>query len=229
MMPHTDRAYEADLGKISNLVSHMGGQLEDILEGAERSLQERNAVLARHTIEVDRNINRAELNVDSLCMQVLARRQPVASDLRFVMTVLKLVTDLERIGDLAKNVCERVIELADVPRRVTDAKLLEMMSGARSMVRAAVKAFIERDVAAAEEVRTRDDRIDHLYHEVLREILAQMTEDPQTIFEATRLQSTAKNIERIGDHATNVAEMIVFMVKGEDVRHRTSGSIVEAV
>ena len=106
---------------------------------------------------------------------------------------------------------------AEVPRRVTDSKLVEMMSGARAMVRTAIKAFVERDLPTAEDVRSRDDRIDSLYHEVLREIVAQMTEDPQTIFEATRLQSTAKYIERIGDHATNVAEMIYYEVTGEEI------------
>jgi phosphate transport system protein len=221
-MRHTDSEFEAELGKISNLVNQMGTQLEEILDGAGRALGERNVVLARRMIEADRRINLTELSVDGLCMQVLARRQPVANDLRFIMTVLKLDTDLERIGDLAKNVCERVVELDALPRKVTDAKLIEMMTGVQEMVRDAIEAFVESDAEAADEVRLQDDRIDSLYHEVLRELLGQMKNDPETIFEATRLQSMAKYIERIGDHATNVAEMIVFMVTGQDVRHRFS-------
>jgi phosphate transport system protein len=221
-MKHTDREFEAELAKISNLINQMGTQLEEILDGASRALRDRNAPLARQMIEADKRINLTELSVDGLCMQVLARRQPVASDLRFIMTVLKLDTDLERIGDLAKNVCERVVELEAVPRRVTDAKLLEMMAGVQAMVRDAVDAFVDKDVEAADTVRRQDDRIDSLYHDVLRELLGQMKGDPETIFEATRLQSMAKYIERIGDHATNVAEMIVFMITGQDVRHRFS-------
>jgi phosphate transport system protein len=225
-MKHTDREYEAELDTISHQVGHMGDQLEDILEGAARALRQRNAILARNMIEADRAINRTELVVDGLCMQVLARRQPVASDLRLVMTVLKLVTDLERVGDLAKNICERVLELGDVPPRITDPtlmdRLMEMMSAAQDMVRSVIKAFEDRDVETALRVRAQDDRVDHLYHAVLAELLAQMTTDPAAIFEATRLQSIAKYIEHIGDHATNVAEMIVFLVDGVDVRHRGS-------
>jgi phosphate transport system protein len=120
-----------------------------------------------------------------------------------------------------------VVELGEAPRLVTDSKLLEMMDGVRDMVRSVVAAFVQTDAVAAERVRRSDDAIDSLYHEVLRELLAQMRDDPRTIFEATRLQSTAKYIERIGDHATNVAEMILFMVNGEDVRHRRSRGDLE--
>jgi phosphate transport system protein len=218
-MKHTDSEFEAELDRISNLVSHMSSQVAEILEGAHRVLRERSLVLAQRMIEADRDINRTELAVDGLCMQILALRQPVATDLRFVMTVLKLVTDFERIGDLAKNVCERVVELAEARPLVPDAKIVEMMETAREMVALAVRAFVERDARAARSVLERDDRLDAMYHEQLREQLVRMKDDPATIFEATRLQSIAKYIERIGDHATNVAEMVVFMVEGEDIRH----------
>ncbi len=218
-MKHIDREFDAELERISDLVTHMSSQLEAILGGAHRALEDREIGLAQRMIEADRDINRTELAVDGLCMQILALRQPVATDLRFVMTVLKMVTDFERIGDLAKNVCERLVELAEVPRLVADGKIVQMMDSARTMVRLVVKAFVERDSVAARAVLDSDDDLDGLYHEVLRELLVRMKDDPSTIFEATRLQSIAKHIERIGDHATNVAEMVVFMVEGEDIRH----------
>jgi phosphate transport system protein len=218
-MKHTDKEFEAEIDRIASLVGHMSLQLEDLLAGAHEALRERSLVLAQRMIEADREINRTELAVDGLCMQLLALRQPVASDLRFVMTVLKMVTDFERIGDLGKNVCERVIELAEIPRTVNDATIVEMMDSARSMVKMVVRAFIEKDAAAARVVLSQDDRLDELYHQVLRDLLARMKDEPPTIFEATRLQSIAKHIERIGDHATNVAEMVVFMVDGQDIRH----------
>ena len=218
-MKHTDREFEAELDRISNLVGHMSSQLAEILEGAHRALRERSIVVAQRMIEADRDINRTELAVDGLCLQILALRQPVATDLRFVMTVLKLVTDFERIGDLAKNVCERVVELAEARPMVPDAKIVEMMETAREMVTMVVKAFLERDSRAARSVLERDDRLDGMYHDQLRQLLASMKDEPATIFEATRMQSIAKYIERIGDHATNVAEMVVFMVEGEDIRH----------
>jgi phosphate transport system protein len=218
-MRHTDSTFEAELDRISSLVAHMSSQIGDMLEGAERALRDRNIVLARHMIDADRDINHTELAIDGLCMHILALRQPVASDLRLLMTVLKMVTDYERIGDLAKNVCERVLELAVGPRMLEDAPLLEMMQDAREMVTMVMRAFVERDPVAARAVLDSDDRIDRRYHEVLQDLLRRMKDDPPTVFEATRLQSVAKYIERIGDHATNVAEMVVFMVEGQDIRH----------
>ena len=221
-MKHTDREFEAELERVAALVTHMSGQLSQILEGAHRALRERSIVVAQDMIEADREINGTELAVDGLCMQILALRQPVAGDLRFIMTVLKTVSDFERIGDLAKNVCERVVELAETQPMVADATIVEMMEYARQMVKKVIVAFAERDSSGARAVLASDDRLDELYHQVLRDLLSRMKDEPPTIFEATRLQSIAKYIERIGDHATNVAEMVVFMVEGEDIRHARS-------
>jgi len=222
MTLHTDREFEAELQKLSDMVQEMGGQLEEILGGTVRALGQWDAAVARQMIDFDRWINRSELSADSLCMEILALRQPVASDLRFVATVLKMVTDLERIGDLAKNVCERVVELEGRPARIAHQRIVEMMGTVQATVRAGIEAFMTRDARAAEALIERDDVIDAAYHEVLRELLERMREEPAVIFEATRLQSIAKYVERIGDHATNVAEMIVFMVRGKDIRHRSA-------
>jgi phosphate transport system protein len=222
MTLHTHREFEADLQRLSDAVREMGGQLEEILGGAQQALDQRNAEAARRMIDFDRRINRSELSADSLCMEILALRQPVASDLRFVATVMKMVTDLERIGDLAKNVCERVVELEDRPARIGHLTIVEMLANVQVTVRAAMEAFTARDAEAAEALIQRDDVIDEAYHRMLRELLDRMREDPEVIYEATRLQSIAKYVERIGDHATNVAEMIVFMVRGKDIRHRSA-------
>ena len=172
---HTNRDYEQELRKLREQILLMGAKVEESITSSIRALTERDTTLAERMIAFDRNVNQMEVDIDGLCMQVLARRQPVASDLRFITMALKLVTDLERIGDLGVNMCERVIE--------------------------------------------RDANIDAYYQQIFRELLTYMMEDPRNIFRATRLQSIAKYLERIGDHATNVGELVVFMVKGKDIRH----------
>jgi phosphate transport system protein len=175
--------------------------------------------LARRTIESDHQINQLEIDTDEACLLLLARRQPMASDLRLITTALKLVTDLERIGDLCVNVCERVVELGhDVPLRpYVDFDVMGTAVG--EMVSEALDAFMTRDAVRAEGVIETDTTIDAYYTQTFRELLTHMMEDPRTIQAATRLQSIAKYFERIGDHATNVAEEVVFMVKGRDIRH----------
>jgi len=159
-------------------------------------------------IAFDKKINQLELEIDELCMQILARRQPVASDLRFITMALKLVTDLERIGDLGVNICERVIELNAEPPLKPYVDMHE-----------ALDAFVAADADRAQRVIVRDRNVDAYYTQIFRELLTYMMEDPRNIFRATRLQSIAKYLERIGDHVTNLGEMVVFMVKGKDIRH----------
>jgi phosphate transport system protein len=173
-------------------------------------------------IESDRTIDRLEVELDGQCMQILARRQPVASDLRFITLVLKVVTDLERMGDLAVNISERVLELTgEVPLKPY-VDLPRMAIEAQSMLRDALDAFVAKDVERARQVIDRDQMVDDLYGQVFRELLTYMMENSKNVYRATRLQSIAKYLERIGDHATNLAEMVVFMVKGSDIRHPDS-------
>jgi phosphate transport system protein len=184
-----------------------------------RALVERDVDLARRMIEFDRQINRLEVDSDEACLILLARRQPMASDLRFITTALKLVVDLERIGDLGVNICERAIELGtDAPLRPY-VDLETMGADVRKMVAEALDAFVARDAAQAERVIEEDKKVDARYVQTFRELLTWMMEDPRTIQPATRLQSVAKYLERVGDHATNLAEQVVFMVKGKDIRH----------
>ena len=216
---HIDREYENELEKLRELVLLMGARVEEMLTRSMRAFEQNDAQSARITIGMDSSVDKLELEIDELCLQILARRQPVASDLRFVTTTLKLVTDIERIGDLCVNISERVVESADeqLPKGVTP--IPKIAEAAHSMLHDALDAFVARDAARAEDVMTRDKAVDAYYAQLFPELIARMMADPQVVFRSTRLLSVGKYLERIADHATNIAEMVVFMVRGEDVRH----------
>jgi phosphate transport system protein len=183
---------------------------------------ERDSELAQRTIEADRVVDRLEIEIDGLCLQILARRQPVASDLRFVTMVLKAVTDLERMGDLGVNISERVLELNNETPLKPYVDLPRMADETQIMLREALDAFVAKDADRARRVIARDQIIDDLYAQIFRELLTYMMEESKNVYRATRLQSIAKYLERIADHATNLAELVVFMVKGSDIRHPDS-------
>jgi len=216
---HTDREYENELKKLRERLLRMAGRVEEMIADSVRALVERDMALARRTIDSDRLVDRAEVETDELCLVILAKRQPVASDLRFITLSLKMVTDLERIGDLAVNICERVLDLGqdaplkpwvDVPR---------MGSIVQAMVRDAIDAFVAGDADRAQSVVDRDHALDELYTRVFRELLSAMLNDGSKVERGIHAQSIAKWLERMGDHATNLAEQVVFMVKGKDIRH----------
>jgi phosphate transport system protein len=185
-----------------------------------QALVDGDAGLARRTIEIDAKVNSFERETDELCLLVLAKRQPLASDLRFITLALKMVTDLERIGDLAVNICERAIDLSEGPRFDSFADITRMAEIAQQMVTDAIDAFVRGDADRAQAVLDRDDDLDDLYHHVFRALLAQMLRDQSLIERVIHVQSVAKVLERIGDHATNLAEHVVFMVNGTDIRHK---------
>jgi phosphate transport system protein len=216
---HTNREYEGELRRLREQLLLMGAKVEDIIAGSIRALIDRDSALAEQMIAADRKINQLEIDIDEHCMQVLARRQPVASDLRFLTTALKLVTDLERIGDLGVNICERVLELNGEPPLKPYVDMPNMAREVQEMLHEGLDAFVAADVERAQQVIARDRNVDAYYTQIFRELLTYMMEDPRNIFRATRLQSIAKYLERIGDHATNVGELVVFMVKGKDIRH----------
>lgn len=217
---HTSRVYESELRTLRDRLLLMGGMVEDMVTKAMRALATRDSALARSTMKMDRRINRLECEIDELSMRILAMRQPVASDLRFVTTALKIVTDLERIGDLAANICERVAELNTQPPGPTNLDLGELADQATLVVHEALEALVHRDVERAIELLGRDELIDAQYTRIFERLLALMAQDSTAIYRATRIQSIAKYLERIGDHATNIAETVVFLVKGKDIRHR---------
>ncbi|MPZ45267.1 MAG: phosphate signaling complex protein PhoU [Betaproteobacteria bacterium] len=221
----TDREYDAELHRLHDQLLIMGARVEEMIANSMRALVERDTDVAQRTIEFDHQINRLEVEIDELCLRILARRQPVASDLRLITLALKLVTDLERIGDIGVNICERVIELNMEPPLKQYVDLPRMAQIVQGMIRDALDAFVNADVDRSRDVVERDRVVDAYYGQIFRELLTYMMEDTRNIYRAIRLQSIAKYLERIGDHATNLAEMVIFMVLGKDVRHL--GSMTE--
>jgi phosphate transport system protein len=218
-MRHTDREYEQELQKLRDAVLLMGARVEEMTKSALQSFARHDSELARATIAMDSEIDRLEMDIDELCVRILARRQPVASDLRFITTTLKIVTDLERMGDLSVNVCERVLDLDADTLKPVRASLVQMGQVVSDMQHEALDAYIQGDAARAERMIQRDAIVDATYAKIFPELLGHMMQDPTSVSTAQRLQSIAKYLERLADHATNLGEMVVFMVRGEDKRH----------
>jgi phosphate transport system protein len=220
MATHTDRNYEAQLDELRQRLMRMAAIVEAMIESSMRALLQGNVDLAKETIRRDRSVNRLELEADELCTEILARWQPVASDLRFVTIALKMVTDLERIGDLAVNICERVQDMAGHEQPWDFRDIDRMAHVVREMIHDAIEAFVASDADLAQKVIDRDEEVDELYHTLFRALVATMKEDPGTLVrDGIHVLSIAKWVERMADHSTNLAEQVVFMVKGKDVRH----------
>ena len=222
MPTHTDKAYEAELKDLRDKLLEMGGLVERAISSSVRSITERDSAIADDVRERDREINRMEVAVDGACRRILALRQPAASDLRFITTALKIVTDLERMGDIAVNVAERAIDLNKAPALGPMHDLSRLAEMSERQLGRALDAFVTGNVTEAEEVMHGDDVLDALYLKLFNDLLGMMMEDSRNIRRATSLMFAAKYLERFGDHATNLAEMVVYMVRGTDVRHPKS-------
>jgi len=207
---HTDKKYEEDLRKLREDILYMGGLVEDQIQKAVKSLVDRESDLANIIIERDHEVNRLDVDIDDLCIRLLALHQPAGRDLRFITTGLKITTDLERIGDMAVNICERALELNQEP---------QLAQIAEGMIRESLDAFVREDTDLALKVCKDDEQVDQLNSQIFREVITFMIGDPLTINRAMKLASISKYLERIADHATNIAEMVVFMVKGKSIRH----------
>jgi phosphate transport system protein len=216
---HTNRAYEEELRGLRASLLKMGGLVERQIAEAIDSLVNRNTEQARETIVRDAEVNRMDVESDERCIRLLALHQPAASDLRFITTGLKITTDLERIGDNAVNICERAVELNEEPQLKPYIDIPRMAEIAQTMVKDSLDAFMRDDTGLAAEVIARDDEVDALNYQIYRELLSYMAEDAATIARATRILFVSKYLERIADHATNIAEMVVYMVKGRTIRH----------
>jgi phosphate transport system protein len=216
---HIDRHYDEELQELRHLVLEMGGFVEKQIADAMRSLVERDEEFARLIIERDKTVNRMDVQIDDICLRLLALHQPAARDLRLITTALKITTDLERAGDMAENIAERAIELSREPQLKPLIDLPRMAAIAQGMLRQALDAFVREDPDLALLVCHQDDAVDALTDQLLRELLTFMMEDPHTISRALRLIFISKYIERLADHATNIAEMVIFMVKGKSIRH----------
>ncbi len=222
MTIHTDKAYEAELRALREKLLEMGGLVEQAIAASVRAIVERDSAGAEQVKVRDRQINRMEVDIDGMCRRILALRQPAASDLRFITTALKIVVDLERMGDLAVNVAERALDLNQAPPLGPMHELSKIADLAEAQLKKALDAFVTGDVEKAEVVMQGDDLIDALYLKIFNDALARMMEDSRNIRRATAMMFAAKHLERFGDHAVNLAEMVVYMVRGKDVRHPRS-------
>lgn len=220
MRTHTNLEFEAELQNLKDLLLVMGGRCEEMIANAVRAFEERDSDLAAEVMQADKDMNKDELTVDDLAVRILALRQPVGRDLRFSVAAVKAVTDLERIGDEAVNIAERATEMTPTDQlSVPGAKLPEMARRAGAMLRDALNSLVDEDPDKARHVFEQDDAVDALYGDVMQTSLAYMKDDPNRIPDGMRICNCAKYLERIGDHATNIAEMVIFLVEGVDVRH----------
>ncbi len=219
---HTDRTYEQELQKLREMLLDMCAKVQRAISASVQSMTERDTPLAQKVVDQDAEVDRLEVAIDDACRRLLALRQPAAGDLRFIATALKIVTDLERMGDLAVNIAERAIDLNEAEPLAPISDLSTLADLAESQLRKALEAFVERDLTKAQVVLSGDDLIDAVYLRLFNELLTLMMEDSRTIRRATSLMFVAKHLERFGDHAMNVAEMVIYMVRGTDIRHPRS-------
>ena len=217
---HISQQFDAELEKIRNHVLAMGGLVEEQIRNAILSLTENDAQLAEKVIENDFKVNAHEVAIDEECSQIIAKRQPAASDLRLVVAVIKTITDLERIGDQAERIARMAIRLSEMERpRNQYVELKNIGEHVASMVHDTLDAFARMDVEAAVKIAREDLKVDTEYDGIMRQTLTFMMEDPRSITRMLDVMWTARAIERIGDHSKNICEYIVYLVKGKDVRH----------
>jgi phosphate transport system protein len=218
---HIVRAFEEELKTLDSKIAQMGGLAEQSLGRAIDALERRDPALAEATIRQDEMIDRLEKELEELAISIIARRQPMALDLRQIITVIRVASDLERVGDLAKNIAKRAMATAGEQRPSTVIIGLKHIGNtALEQLKNVLDAYSQRDGEKALKVWMSDEPIDKLYNSLFRELLTYMLEDPRNIGLCTHLLFGAKNIERIGDHATNIAEMVYFMVYGKSITDR---------
>ena len=216
---HISTSFDIALNELRQSILIMGGKVELMIANSVKSLVDRDTPLAERTIALDHEVNAAEMAVDECCLELLALRQPAARDLRFITITLKIVTDLERMGDQCSNIAKRARELNEEPPLKPYIDIPRMAHTAEMMVKQALDSFVVGDADLAVKVCKDDSLVDDLNNQIQRELLTFMIEDPTTISRAMKLNYISKSLERIADHATNIAEMVIFMVKGKDIRH----------
>ena len=218
---HTSKHYEQQLRVLKDRLLLMSHKAEQMISDSIRSLADRRPSLAEEVISRDDEIDRLEIEIDNLCYEVLALEQLVARDLRFIATALKIVKDIERIGDIAVNIAERAMELIHEPelKRLVDLPI--MADAAQKILKESLDAFVNSDAELAEKVIFNDNVVDDMYEQIFRELLTYMLEDPRSISRGIKLIFIAKHLERVGDHSANIAEMVIFLVRGQDSRHGT--------
>ena len=213
---HIVKSFDDDLGQIDAIIAEMGGLAERQLADAVEALVRRDIELAQQVINGDKRIDELESTIDNLTIRVLALRQPMAEDLRMVIVALKMAANLERIGDYAKNVAKRTLILAAMdPVGNATQSVQRMAFQVQAMIKNVLDAYGARDIGKADDVRLRDEEVDLMHTSLFRELLTYMMEDPRNITACTHLLFIAKNVERIGDHVTSIAEYVHFLVAGD--------------
>lgn len=210
---------DAELMHLKELVLKMGAMVEGSIRDSVNALVERNDELANVVIERDHQVNTLDVQIDEECIRLLALMQPMAGDLRFITTAMKITTDLERMGDNAVNIAERAQELNKEPILKPYIDIPNMSRIAQGMTRDALDAFVRRDKKLATEVIMRDDEVDDLKYGIFEELISYMVKDSNTVSRAMRVSFVAQYLERIADHATNIAEMVIYLVAGKIIRH----------
>ncbi len=216
----------SELENLKDMLLKMASHVERSIKDSVRALTERDSALAEKVIRNDRIVNTYDVKIDEECIRLLALKQPMGKDLRFITTAMKITTDLERIADNAVNIAERAIELNEEPLLKPYIDIPRMREVAQGMVRDSIDAFVNEDKRLAMDVIMRDDEVDDLNDMVLKELMFIMTQDPSTVSRAMKISYVSKYLERIADHATNVAEMVIYMVEGRIVRHMVPNEII---
>jgi phosphate transport system protein len=218
---HIYKQYDAELESVRAKVLEMGGLVENQIKDAMKALVESNPTLAQEVVKKDHLVNRLEVQIDEDCITIIARRQPTAGDLRMILMMIKTITDLERIGDEAAKIARFAMSIHEAKRawttKFSDVKAMAIV--AQTMLRMSLDAFARSDENKMQEIANMDVTVDEQYQASIRQMITFMLEDPRTISMALEVLFVAKAIERVGDHAKNISEYVVYMVKGKDVRH----------
>ena len=214
-----ERHFDEALKQLKEKLLRMSSLVEEAIGTSIKALMERNAELAYKVIKADDAINMLEIEIDDLCLKLLALYQPTAGDLRFVTSSMKITNDLERIGDLAVNIGQRTLDLIKVPPLKLRINIPKMATAAQGMLKDSLNAFVNKDSKLAYEVCKRDDEVDNLNHEIFMELLHSNPEDQKPVERVIDLALVAKNLERVADHSTNICEDIIYMVDGKVIKH----------
>jgi phosphate transport system protein len=217
--PKTRSHFHQELKALQDSILRLGGMVEKNIFQAARALKERDTALAERVIGGDREVDEFEIDVEENCIRLIALHQPVAKDLRVITTGISIIHELERMGDLAVNISQRTLELCEEPPLKPLIDLPRMADHAHEMLRKSLDAYVRENVELALDVCNSDDLLDQLNSQVFRELISFMIENPRTIGVATRLILVGRYLERLGDHATNIGEMVVYMVEGRNIRH----------
>jgi phosphate transport system protein len=231
-LKRTSSHYERELQDIKQNILYAGVLTETAIQNVVVALLDRKSELARKVIDGDKEIDKLDTEIEEQCIRLLALRQPIARDLRFITTAIKINGHLERIGDMAVNIAEKVLQLNEVPQLKPYIDLPRMAEIAREMIRGSLDAFVREECELANRIRRMDSAIDTLNEQIFRELLTFMLEDTRTVHRALLIMQVSKNLERIADHAKGIADMVVYMVTGINVRHQwpgdTSNNICDA-